>query len=597
MIAWRWFCLFLLFSASGVSLGAGRFSLQTTVGDNLEIRNFPLSVPNNTPDPYQFCLSVLGFEQDNQFVPLLGIAVRPLSDKSNEWLAVWNLSQEGAGVFQTLKSTLPFVWNPRQGREEISEDQNPSFPSPYLDRNSTRRIAWHRAGWTALTGIASFLDLYTPFQFALNNMKYYRGEINDRRFSQVYTLVRLYEEASVTRPSPLNLCPSAIVDLKYELLVNRKALGVLMEQESEYAVVQLHESSLRAKAGQVASYFHSEANLRHLLVEDVSYGTPGRPPVGRAGILLLRGVDLQEPLPEWTDRNPFDLNYNPFTHPRIRALMEQDPAAPIPLGFYVFNSELRLKPVLVVDFFEPGNPRSRQLTGTLKLFADSFLKVVDVPAFVQTAKFLTDFGLNRKDVTHFTTKSTISGIESAKLFARLGWNFDDDTNYLLLKSMENRIANPLSNSFRRESQNVHRNLAGLLNDDCAELKMYLRILFEDRIRAELDLGKRAIFAADVGAFERRRIEEDALARIRRFNDEANVLTLPWEKLNEAWSVVREIDPRSELPESREFLARLREIPVEAIPESQREMVREWLHPTNVQTAARELPHKTPHSLH
>jgi hypothetical protein len=317
----------------------------------------------------------------------------------------------------------------------------------------------------------------------------------------------------------------------------------------------------------------------------VDYGLAGRPPLIRAGILYIRGAGLPDPPPAWPNRNPFDLDYNPFTHPELNEWMQQDPEKRIPLAFYVFLSSYRLKPVLVADFVKPGRPRAQEYTSALKLGLNNFFAVTRIPLFVTSLKRAADYGMNRKDASSFVTKSKVSGIESARLFARLGWNFDDDTNHLLLKAMEARTSNPLAGSFKRQAVAAEGNLKALLDERDNDLGLFLRVLFENRIRSELALGDRAVFPADLDAYEKQRRYRRAARLIESFNDQVHISAYSWEKLAEAWRVVRESDPRADSPLARQFIGRLSAAYPNGIPEEYRDAIRGWLAPAAGQTAS------------
>jgi hypothetical protein len=576
-------CAGLLFPGCVQGFAAGFQRLAVDLGRQLEIRDYPLAAANNSPEPYRFHLSVLGLTREEDIHPLLAIAVCPDRARGNEWMAVWNLSEHKAGLLDNLKTVLPIAWGAK------SEDNKPvdfDFPDPYITWEHKRSIAWRRLGWTAAVDASDFAGLSVPVRFLLRNVNHFRADLEERRFIQVYVLLQLYEEVDTLRPSPLNLCPASIMDLKYHLLANRRALGILLGDRPHYAVVQQFESAMRERIGYVASYLHSTANLYHLGFEQVDYGLAGRPPLIRAGLLYMRGEELADSPPAWPKRNPFDLDYNPYTHPELREWMRQEPDKTIPLAFYVFWSDFRLKPVLVADFVKPGRTRSQERTSSLRLGLDNLLAVSRIPMLLAGVKRAADYGLSRKDVSSYVTKSKVPGIESARLFARMGWNFDDDINHFLLQSMEDRTPNPLAASYRHQAVAAEANLKALLNGRAGGLGLFLRILFEDRLRSELALGNRAIFPADVDAYEKRRRYRHAAAVIEGFNVQVHVSSFSWTRLAEAWDVVKEFDPQAEGPLARQFMSRLIALYPNCIPEEKRETVRGWLVPPAIQTVSR-----------
>src|SRR5690606_1578070 len=219
------------------SFGLARTAAQLFADPQAEkvtIRSYHLYVPNNTQERYRFTLSVLGLEQPEEFLPLLAIAIRPLSDGQNEWMAIWNLSQTDPGWLQKTKALIPHLWSSQDSSDQAEEDlldQDLDFPSPYLTWEATRKQAKRSAGWGVFKKVAGWANLFNPFRFAVESYTHYRDDLTDRRFHQVYTLLLLYQAASNDNPSPDHLSSSALLDLKYHLLVNRSPFGLLFGDE------------------------------------------------------------------------------------------------------------------------------------------------------------------------------------------------------------------------------------------------------------------------------------------------------------------------------------------------------------------------------
>lgn len=553
----------------------------------LEIRNYPVAVGNNWGGAYDFTMSVLALSRGDRFLPLLAIAIESGDGPNNSWLAAWNLGDDSPGLGQRLKSLFPGPWSPRSDVRREPEGNDPfSFPRPCLVATSRKEGSWRRVGWGAGRRLARYADLFNPFRFLLNNYVHYHNDMEDRKFHQLYTLIRLYEDAAALNPSPEHLSPPALVDLKYQLLINRRALGVLMESESRYEVVKSYESKLRVQMGKAASFLHAQANLHHLGFQSVAYGLPGRPPVSHAALIYIRKADLPEQLPPWSSRNVFDLGHNPYTHPEVRELMDRYPEEEIPLAFYVLASDFNFRPIIVADFFRPGSVRRRESTATVRVGLENLLAAYRLPLLYRTLHRVADYGMDKKASTAFSDTSTAAGVEALRLFARLDWKFDTDTNYMLLRSLENRVANPLAESYAREASNARLNFAQLLNGDARQLALKLRRLFEDRVRDELDLGNRAIFAAEYRRFREEREYQAAQRLVEDFGGSQFLTGYSWDRLMEAWEIVSRRDPEKELPASDRFISRLEKLDPDMVPEDYRTRVAEILYPRQYRRAER-----------
>lgn len=558
-----------LFFFSAPLSGADVTFVERLEASRLEIRNYPVEAPNNWGETYSFTVSVLGLVEGQDFLPLLAIAGENADGQEARWLALWHLSGEPPGWPARLKALVPAPWSPRSGGQAEFDDADILPPEPYLTARDRKQGARSRFLWTAARRVSGWLQVLNPLRFTFHSYVHFRNDFEDRRFERVYTLLCLYGEVAALNPDPGNFSPLELADLKYQLLLNRKPLGVLAESESSYEAVAHFEGRRRTQMGQAASFFHSRANLYHLRFQEVSYGFPERPPVTLAGVLSIRMADLPERLPPWPARNPFDLAYNPYAHHEIRRLMKAFPQEEIPLAFYVLASDFQLRPVIVADFFAPGNPRARESTASLRMALEHFLSIHRVPLLYRTLKRVGAYTLKKPDYTHFSDRSWASGVESAGVFAGLQWKFEETTNEALLEALESRVANPLAESFGLQRANSRLHSAWLFDSNPGQLALALRRLFEDEVRAELELGNRAIFAEDFERFEDRRVFLSALQLIREFNRQEHLTGFDWGDLLEAYGVLARRDPEGVLPESRRFLERLDALYPGAVPASHR----------------------------
>jgi hypothetical protein len=561
--------IFFLLVVWSASVFAGTQVFQAHDSSNLEIRNYPVSAENNFGGSYDFRLSVLAIAQEgDKFLPLLAIAVEPPesgSPQSDRWLAVWNLNDRPSGLRRHLRALVPGPWGPQKGVARQVEAGESAFPDPYLTAKDRKTGAWSRVRWDAFRRFADYLDFFNPVRFPLRNYLHYKHDVEDRRFHQTYALIRLYEDLSLAKYSSDNLSPAGIVDLKYQLLINRRALGILMDDESTFEVIEHFESGLRANMGNTASYLHSQANFYSLGFKEIRYGLPGRPPVCYAALLYMREVDLPSELPQWPRGNPFGLSYNPYEHKDVRRLMAQYPEEEIPLAFYVLASDFEQKPVLVADFFKQGGLDLRESTATLRMGLDNYLAVTGLPFLYRAAERIAKYGIDKKEIAHFSEHSTAAGVEPLRIMMRVDSNFRDDTNQFLLQALENRVSNPFAESFVRETENARTKFTHLLSDDGKRLSLELRSIYEDQMR--LILGhKRAVFAEDFNLYQGQRRFLEALNLIRSFNSQTHLTGYSWPQLMEAWEVFRTSKDSRHQKEREKFASRLVQLFPQSVPE-------------------------------
>ena len=557
----------------------------------LEIRNHPLEIENNSDRPYRFVLSVLGVQRA-EFVPLLAVVLDPEDSTPQQWIAVWNLSSSSPGLIQRVKAALPFPWWSPRGGAGVAAEPIRRLPKPVLTARGRKSGAKGRFAWAAARTVSDFASFFSPGRIALETYRDHRNDLDKRQFHQLYALLLLYEEAATRRPSDRNLGLRAIMDLKYTALINREALGIVASGRSEYWVVDNFETRMREKMGKAAAYLHSRATLQGLRFQEIHFGVDDRWPLYRTAFLSICKADLPEQPRTWPKSNPFDLGYNPFEHPRIRARMDENPQEEIPLAYYVLISDFRLRPVIVLNFFNPGNPGRRQDTAVLRNVAENLLSVYGPPLPLQALRYIGRWSLNRKDVTYFSTRSVSSGIEPAKLFARMGWHFDEDTNRFLLRMLDRRTSNPLADSFTRQAGNARARHEAITRSASGRLRLFIRRVYEDGIRERLDLGRRSISTEEIARFRQQRRLDRALEVISGFNRQPHLNGVAWPRLFQAWDRLSAADPQRGRPESRRFLQKLKRLYPRAVPEGYRSQVAGWIFPSGPAAQSSAFPAKT-----
>lgn len=548
-----------LMAGAPATLTGGEVRISSGLDEGqLEIRTHPVTAEHNWGGEYRFVLSVLGMASRDSFLPLLAIALEPSEGGSDRWLAVWNLGSDGPGWRGHLRALVPAPWAPAGARprdREVRPFSDEDFSRPdftALDRASGSR---RRLGEAAARLIARLAGLMDPLRFGLHSYTRFRSDLDDRRFHQLYTKVRLYDDVSRLAPSPDHLSFTGLNHLLYHLLINRKPLGFVMDDEPIYAAVASFEGARRTHMGQVASHLQAQANLYHLGYEEVRYGLAGRPPVSYAAVLYLREADLPDVLPIWPAANPFDLAYSPYSHPEIRRLARERPEEKLPLAFYVLPSDFNLKPVIVADFFHPRNASSREVTGALRIGLDQSLAVYRIPIVYRLLSRVGAYVMRRTDASHFSNRATSAGIEPARIFGRVEtYVSEDEAGHRLLAALEQRVANPLAGSFQRESAVADLQYRRLLVG--RDLSRALRRLHEDDVRAHLGLGDRAVFQEDYHAFLEERVYREARQAVRRFNGAEHLNPYDWDVVLNAWREVEIRDPDRAGRESQQFLERL-----------------------------------------
>ncbi len=530
-------CLLFRFMAAFADLPPREQSSLPGAGQAVRIYSWTVQSENNWEYPYSFPVSVLGLEDAGEFVPLLAIALEPPaagSPGTDRWLAVWNLSEIPPRWHQRVRALLPAPGLSAIRRQSKGEAAADRLLKPMLtatdaegpwEKRVSRTVIRKAAGWGWLTSLA---------QIPLRSYLHFCDDLDERRFLRLYTLIRMYEEVALRHPAADRLSPAGLLDLKWQLLRNRRLLGPLVPRESKAEVVERYESQMRTQAGMTASFLHSQAALYGLNCRELSFGIPGQVPLARAVLLSVHSSAQGGPHAPWPGRNPFDLRYNPFAHPQVRQWLNQNPDEDVPLAIYVLCSDFHLKPVLAVDFFDPDNVGARQSSALLRILLEHCAAVTGIPWSFRVFKDLGSFAIRKKDVSWFSLASTASGVESVRLFAALRWGMDTDLSQQLARSLDRLVANPLALASTQQTRVAVRQFHRLVNSREEHLSTLLRRIFEDRIRREFRLGSRAIYRPDYQAYQVQRRLDWARHTVEEFVRTSSPPGIDWDRVLAAW---------------------------------------------------------------
>lgn len=580
----KWFRLMVLFMAAGWP-GWKDFQASDAFGGRIEgaaskilleglaIRQYPVPVPNNWGEDYPVILSVLGYERNQEFLPLLAIAYetpgRP-GGRAMHWLAVWNFSGSRPGASQHLKALLPIPGWSKARRGSPSRKPPARLPGPVLEVGGKKSGSRNHFFWWSSLNVANYLGLPVLSRFLFQNYLHYRDDLKERQFHQLYLLLRIYEDLLPDHSATDLPDPQMILDIKFRLLSNRNMYGLMMDGNSRYEAVAGYESLLRSRAGMTSSYLQSRASLHRLVYKEIRYSLPGGPLTGMAAMICVHAREREQPRLPWPGHNPFDLRYDPYTHPDIVELMEMYPDREIPVAFYALTGGFRLKPVILYDFFDEGNIAIRETTGLARVALDNLLNTIKVPLSGQALRAVGGFALNRKDYSQFSNRSTAAGVEPLRLIARLGWSQDADSARLLLNNLDRRVSNPLADSAKREQERSRRDFQALSERLSGEVTARLRRLLENRIRQTLALGNRAVMRQDYQNFIACRDRLEALALVREWLGGSSRPSCSWDRLLEALekTATREkLFTANELIQLQQRLQLMstRSVPVELLP--------------------------------
>jgi len=215
-----------------------------------------------------------------------------------------------------------------------------------------------------------------------------------------------------------------------------------------------YESSVRVQLGKTSSWMQSAANEHQLRYQPIYRFSSNGAPFPLGGVLYYnpRLGSLPEP-GWWSVANPFDLPYNPHTHPDVQRLAREHPDELIPLALYTFQTSLSLRPIIVVDFFAPGNPRRREGGYEMMVLTKDWLAITTgMLGYERIPYHVVSWAANKKGFTYLVDRSSRLGIEELRMALESDLYFEPSLRGSLLDRADQRVLNPLVRPGRVEEQ-------------------------------------------------------------------------------------------------------------------------------------------------
>jgi len=402
------------------------------------------------------------FEQDGQlaFHPIVSLAFDRLlsEDASGQWVALWNLGVSPAGWRRTLRAFLPIPARaPKASKKKLAklerqleellqeEYARQSPPKPYAVLSQLKHATTSHGLGMGLKRLLNWLDVANPLQLFFRTFLLHHYDRRERNFQRAYLGVSwLLDVEFDGRGSEWGWLAN-LNDLRYHLLRNRSFLGRWVRHLESLELVYHYDSQVRENLAKGSAWLQAEANAYQLRYEPVLRYTANGTPVPVGGILYYdpRIAPSAEQV-RWATPNVFDLAYNPFTHPAIQRRAREHSEQFIPLALYALQSELSVRPIIMVDFFAPNNPRRREASQLGMQWLHEWLVVAT--SFLSPERFAYRFAsytANKKAFTPLATKSARLGLEELRLALESHLYFDPAQQRALLQAVDKRVLNPL----------------------------------------------------------------------------------------------------------------------------------------------------------
>jgi len=459
---------FLLLPSLLLSAGEGAAQGNALLGDLLSPHAARMTVRRDTcrcgspgQEP-EVVLLTLGSERDDgtQFHALATFAFdRSLAeDEHGQWVSAWVFGPSAPGWRRQVRAFLPFPSGTPSASPstleklearlaEIRETPDTAelmVPDPTVHLGNLGRMPRGEGIWTGLRRGLRWADVFNPAQFIYRSYLNRRKDRSAREFQRTYLALQWLLDLEFDADKEVPWLDSAN-DLRFHLLRSRSFFGHWLEHADGVELVYNYDSSVRVQLGKSSSWLQSAANehwLRHQAI--YRYAANGTSfPVG--GVLYYDPRLQARPDPGWWKvANPFDLPYNPHTHPAVQQLARENPDELIPLAVYIFETKLGLRPVIVMDFFAAGNPKTRERNQQLMVMAKDWLSVTTGSLDLERLPYrITAWAANKKGFTYLADKSSPMGIEELRIALQNHLYFDEELNAALQRKADQRVLNPL----------------------------------------------------------------------------------------------------------------------------------------------------------
>ena len=595
-------------AAGSNEAGGHPVGLAKTPGARLVIKDIPLIPPQEMFPGERFVLTTIGSEHESsegtEFHPLVSVLVDYSFAEAPQgrWLALWNLGHKTPSVGDRFGAVFPVLLpnkksyqgalrkleKKRQRLEENPARAGSGLPEPFLKATEKYRANEH----LVLAGIKRGLGTVVGFWTTVGPITYsahllYRNyllrhtDMKERQFEQAYLGLTWYTDLATHTPEADTLSAEALADLKFKLLASRHFFGRWVKGEEAEDFVHGFESEMRDHLWGTSCLLASIANEYHLGYEEFHRYTAGGVPVALGGILYYDPMLAPEPSQvRWPSFNPFDLTYNPFQDRDVQQAASSGDR--VPLAIYAYQSNMALKPIIAVDFFNPDNPRTREAATYWHKLGDQALAVYTGKGlYIWAANKTGSYMANRKGLTLFSDSKYSLGLEELRLSLLSHLYFEEEAADSLADSMDRLLINPLTQPARTKALRAQIQYLRLARP--AQLVRLGRRLRSKQVRKVTRTGGR-VGEQELASYRRYLKRQREIRTLRIFLEDEHLPSIPPSQITASLSnLYREsLDPDPELVnfllhfrldlEQRPLLARYPE-PASWIPDVDKVLVR------------------------
>lgn len=421
------------------------------------------------------------YEGERHFHPIASLAFDRYfySRPPGEWTALWVYGPSGASVWSHLRAVAPIPYGRPHAstselerldkrQKDLERQEEPArllVPEAVLDLAGLDQFQHGQGFWGGLRRGLGWANVVNPVQ---SLYRAYQGRWKDRserNFQRSYLALQWMQEVGFDGSEDSDWV-AGVSELRFHLLRNRSFYGQWVDHADRRELVYNYESAIRRQLGKSSSWLQSAANEHSLSYRAIDRYTAEGEGYPMGGVLYYDPRLRAQPDPGWWKvANPFDLPYNPHTHPEVQRLAREHPDELIPLALYTYQTNLALRPIIAVDFFAPNNPGSRERSQQTMVLAKQWLAITTSPLSLERLPYrLTVWAANKKGFTPLVDKSSRHGNEELRLALESNLYFKPDLRERLQKAADARVFNPLIKAGGVEERLAHIQFESLRAD-------------------------------------------------------------------------------------------------------------------------------------
>lgn len=501
-------------------------------------------------------LSTVGIEQETggsvEFHPLVSMLVDNTFPQApgGQWLAVWNLGDKAPGALSRARAFIPgFVATKRTRKGELRDLERRlsdfdayynsdalKVPTPAYDLGRGFKRSWTKLAIASIKRGLQISNVAFLPQWLFRGYLLRRDDLQDRRFQQTYVGLTWYDDISSSTSDQEALSPGDLQELKFRMLANRSALGRWVKPEARQDFVHGYDAEVRDHLWGTSCTLASAANEFHLVYEEIQRYTPSHVPMALGGILYYDPAYAPAPgQDEWPTFNPFDLTYNPYKDEAV--LRAAGGGKRVPLAVYVYQSHMPLKPIIVLDFFRPDNPRLRESAAYWRRLGSEALSSTSIGLLYNILQRAANFGASRKELTWFSNRDLALGIEELRLSVLSGLYFDPTVSDDVLDDLDKLSINPLVQPSRLQRARAELQYRVLIADGGKEALRIARLLRGAEMRKVTGKKTGLLDPTGYDVYSRHLREKHLLGVLRTYLDDPFAPTV---SRSDAAAAVREL---------------------------------------------------------